>query len=68
MEPKLETRPTGFESDSLEDVLANYLYTDEGMFGEIVFDAQRELFKRIAPPEWAKKHPLPNMAKEFHAV
>lgn len=59
--------PTGFEDDTLEEVLASFLYTSEGMFGEVVFDAERELFKRIPPPEWAKRHPLPDMAKEWHS-
>lgn len=58
--------PTGFEHRTLEEVLANFLYTDEGMFGTIVFDAQRELYRRIPPPKWAKNHPLPTMAKEWH--
>lgn len=57
---------TGFEDYTLEDVLANYLYTSEGLFGEVVFDAQRELYKRTLPPEWAKNFPLPRLAKEFH--
>jgi hypothetical protein len=60
------SEPTGFEGHTLEDVLAAFLYTSEGMFGDIVFDAERELYKRIPPPEWAKKHPLPELAKEFH--
>jgi len=60
------SEPTGFEDKTLEEVLANFLYTDDGMFGEVVFDAHRELYKRIAPPDWAKNHPLPTLAKEFH--
>jgi len=57
---------TGFEDRSLQEVLENYLYTSANMFGEVVFDAERELFRRIPPPEWAKKHPIPTMAKEWH--
>lgn len=61
-----EHEPTGFENHTLEEVLANYLYTSANMFGEIVFDAERELFKRIPPPAWVRKHhPLPDMAKEW---
>ena len=59
--------PTGFEDYTLEEVLANFLYTSDNMFGDIVCDAERELYKRIPPPEWAKKHPLPTLAKEFHS-
>jgi hypothetical protein len=58
--------PTGFEDQTLEEVLAAFLYTSENMFGEIVFDAQRELYKRTPPPVWAKRHPLPDLAKEWH--
>lgn len=58
--------PTGFEDHTLEEVVAAYLYTSENMFGEIVFDAQRELYRRTPPPDWAKRHNLPDMAKEWH--
>jgi hypothetical protein len=61
-----ETKPTGFEGQTLESVLAAFLYTSENMFGEIVFDAQRELYKRIPPPTWALGHKLPALAQEFH--
>lgn len=60
------SEPTGFEEKPLEEVVAAYLYTSANMFGEIVFDAERELFRRTPPPDWALKHPLPTMAKEFH--
>ena len=62
----MSPEPTGFENRTLEEVLENFLYTSANMFGEIVFDAERELYKRTPPPKWARKHPLPNMAKEFH--
>lgn len=58
--------PTGFEDKTLEEVVAAFLYTSQNMFGEVVFDAERELFKRTPPPEWAKKHKLPTLAEEFH--
>ena len=57
---------TGYEGMTLERVLAAFLYTDDNMFGRELFDAHRELYKRIPPPEWAKRFPLPTMAKEFH--
>ena len=63
---KDKQEPTGFEDSTLEEVLEGFLYTSENMFGEVVFDAQRELYRRIPPPEWAKKHQLPDMAKEWH--
>lgn len=54
-----EEEPTGFEKKSLKEVIESWLYTSENMFGEIVFDAGRELQKRlrevVPPPEWAKK-------------
>jgi hypothetical protein len=62
-----ETEPTGFEGYSLEDVVAAFLYTSDNMFGDVITDAQRELYKRTPPPTWALKHPLPIMAKEFHS-
>lgn len=60
------SEPTGFEDYSLAEVVATYLYTSDNMFADIVFDAERELYKRTPPPEWAKRHSLPTMAKEFH--
>lgn len=57
---------TGFERKTLLEVLETFLYTSDNMFGEIVHDAQRELYKRVTPPEWAMKHPLPILAKEWH--
>jgi hypothetical protein len=60
------TEPTGFEGQTLMEVLESFLYTSENMFGEIVFDAQRELYRRCPPPEWAQKHRLPDMAQEWH--
>lgn len=51
--------PTGFEKRSLKEVIESWLYTSENMFGEIVFDAGRELHKRlrevVPPPEWARR-------------
>lgn len=58
--------PTGFEDYTLNEVLESFLYTSDNMFGEVVFDAQRELYRRIPPPIWAKHQPLPTLAKEFH--
>lgn len=60
--------PTGFENKTLEEVVASFLYTSQNMFGEVVFDAERELFKRTPPPKWAigKNGGLPTMAKEFY--
>jgi hypothetical protein len=58
--------PTGFEDSTLEEVVAAFLYTSDNMFGEVVFDAQRELYRRTPPPDWAKRHPLPDMAQEWH--
>lgn len=50
----------------LEQVVAEALYTDDNMFGDIKFDAELELFRRIPPPGWAQnKGRLPIAAQEF---
>lgn len=52
---------------SLDEVVAEFLYTDDGMFGDIKFDAEVELYRRIPPPKWAQnKRCLPTVAQEFY--
>ena len=63
---KFMREPTNFELEQLESVIESFLYTDDGMFGDIKCDAERELYRRFPPPDWAKPHKLPILAEEWH--
>jgi hypothetical protein len=56
---RLNDDETGFEDRTFQEVVEAFLYTSDGMFGDILFDAERELRKRLKPlfppPEWAQK-------------
>jgi len=41
-----------------EELIESVLYTDDGMFGDIQFEAEEELKFRYPPPSWARKHML----------
>lgn len=47
-----------FADKTFADVVESALYTSQGMFGDIQFEAERELFRRLMrlypPPAWAK--------------
>ncbi len=48
-----------FISSPLNEVIESTLYTDDGMFGDLRFEAEEELKHRFPPPEWARKHMKP---------
>lgn len=58
---------TGFENRTLQEVIESFLYTSQGMFGDIQFGAECELYKRVPPPDWAvnKACGLPHTAKIY---
>lgn len=47
-----------FKDRSFKEVAEAALYTSQGMFGDIQFEAERELYRRLMdlypPPEWAR--------------
>jgi hypothetical protein len=50
--------PDMFANRSFKEVVESALYTSDNMFGEIAFEAERELMRRLMklypPPDWAK--------------
>jgi hypothetical protein len=55
---------TGFEDKTTEEVVQAALYTDDGMFGEIQWAAEVEMYRRFPTPVWALKYELPFSAKQ----
>lgn len=53
---------------TLERVVAEFLYTSDNMFGDVKFDAEVELYRRIPPPDWAigKRGGIPTVARDFY--
>lgn len=45
-----------FKDTLTKEVIESALYTDDGMFGEIRFEAEEELKLRFPPPDWKRKH------------
>lgn len=54
----LSDTPEDWKDQSFQSVVESALYTSQGMFGEIQFEAERELMRRLMilfpPPEWTK--------------
>lgn len=42
-----------------KSVIESTLYTDDGMFGDIQFEAEEELKFRFPPPFWARQQRTP---------
>lgn len=65
--------PTHFEEYDLVRLLESFLYTSDNMFGDIITDAERELYRRVPPPKWCfddkgkpKSGCLPIVSQEWY--
>jgi len=44
-----------WDSKTTQELIEETLYTDQGMFGDIQFEAEAALMRRFPPPAWAAK-------------